>query len=138
MRARSEYCSEKETCTNIHTTVEGIPSTRINRRNFFVASSMSAAERAFDALLNWFSILLNECAVAAAEGSEEVDMRGSGGSGRKRAGIARLLPSATFASGRSPRRDLPSCPFELFASPDLVFLCHHSRSWTCRSRRRAR
>ena len=57
-------------------TSDGIPSTRINRRSFFVASSISVAERAFDALLYLSRILLNECAVAAAAESVEGAMRG--------------------------------------------------------------
>ena len=56
------------------TTVDGIPSTRINRRSFFVASSISVVKRAFVALLYWLRILLNECAVATAEGSGDGDM----------------------------------------------------------------
>lgn len=60
------------------TTSEGIPSTRINRRNFLVASSTSADERVFDALLYLSRILLNECAAATAEDSVAEDMRPRG------------------------------------------------------------
>lgn len=64
------------------TTFEGIPSTRINRRIFLVASSMSVADRDLTAVLYWMRILLKECAVCCADGSEEVAMgerRGGGG-----------------------------------------------------------
>ena len=47
------------------TNAEGIPSTRIIRRSFFVPSSVSPVARDFEAALGWLRSLLKEWAVAA-------------------------------------------------------------------------
>lgn len=108
-----------------HTTVEGIPSTRINRRSFFAASSISAADRALVALLYCASILLNECAVATAEGSgDEEDMRGrcwsSTKSRRAAVGFFGYSPPATIALAIASRPlTLLSCSLSRLPVLDL-------------------
>ena len=47
------------------TNAEGMPSTRIIRRSFFVPSSVSPVARDFEAALGWLRSLLKEWAVAA-------------------------------------------------------------------------
>lgn len=48
---------------NGRTTEDGMPSTRMSRRNFFVASSWSPVARDLELDLGWFKILLKEWAV---------------------------------------------------------------------------
>lgn len=74
-----------------------MPSTRINRRNFFVASSTSADERVFDALLYLSRILLNECAAVTAEDSVAEDIWPRGET------VVVQQQGATSRSGRSAR-----------------------------------
>ena len=56
-----------------HTTVDGIPSTNINRLSFLTPSCASPEWRDLDVVLDWFKILLNEWAVDTAEDSVELE-----------------------------------------------------------------
>lgn len=69
----------RATKTGKPTAVEGMPSTRIMRRNFFEASSTGSEEEAldFDAYFGCVSTLLNEC----AEPADMLVLRGGGGGG---------------------------------------------------------
>lgn len=55
------------------TTADGIPSTRISLLSFRTESSTSCGVRTFVDSLNWFKILLNECAAELAGDEREVD-----------------------------------------------------------------
>ena len=55
------------------TTADGIPSTRINRLSFRTESSTSWVVRTLVESLNWFNILLNECAAELAADEREDD-----------------------------------------------------------------
>ena len=56
----------------MRTTVEGMPSTRINRLSFFTASSTSAADLGLCDERGRLSILLKEWAVAAAAAEGDI------------------------------------------------------------------
>lgn len=55
------------------TTADGIPSTRINLLSFRTESSTSWVVRTLVESLNWFNILLNECAAELAADEREDD-----------------------------------------------------------------
>ena len=57
------------------TAADGIPSIRINRRNFFVPSSLSDVPRDLEDDFGSFKILLKVWAVAVADGEDSADMR---------------------------------------------------------------
>ena len=54
------------------TVVEGIPSTKINRRSFLTASLRSVADRTLEEDLGKAKILLNDFAVSEVEGFEDI------------------------------------------------------------------
>ena len=66
----SQLCRPGEKCTR-RTTADGIPSTRMSLRSFRTESSTSWGVRTFVESLNWFRILLKECAVAFAGDDRE-------------------------------------------------------------------
>lgn len=129
------------------TTFEGIPSTRINRRIFLVASSMSVADRDLTAVLYWMRILLKECAVCCADGSEEVAMGKEGKvvvTHRQRVHLSwrsRLSSHHPLPRPLDPRsRRVGHAFFRDSLSPlqhNFRYLLKPPVLWMCHSRRRA-
>lgn len=87
------------------TVVQGIPSTRINRRSFLTASLRSAADRTLDEDLGNAKILLNDFAVSEVEGFEDIP--------------SRLESRAVIAH-------LPHLPLRPLYVPWNVFQCHQT------------